>query len=76
MHPNEYAKLKATDYEPLALPLAKAVAVTGFSRSAIYRLAAKGKIILLKHGRTTLVDMQSARATLAGLPRATIGTGR
>jgi hypothetical protein len=76
VHPNEYAKLRAGDLEPLALPLAKAVAMTGFSRSAIYRLAAEGKIILLNHGRSTLVDMASARATLASLPRASIGTGR
>ena len=58
--------------QPLALPLAKAVQVTGLSRSAIYRAGGEGAIVLLKVGRSTLVDMASARAFLAGLPRAGI----
>jgi hypothetical protein len=53
-----------------------AVAVTGLSRSAIYRLAAEGKIVLRKAGRTTLVDMASARACLADLPRAVVRAPR
>ncbi len=59
--------------EPLALPLARAVLVTGLSRSAIYRAAAAGQLTLLKAGRTTLLEMNSARAFLAGLPRAAVG---
>jgi hypothetical protein len=59
--------------EPLALPLARAVLVTGLSRSAIYRAAAADQITLLKVGRSTLVDMASARDFLAGLPRAEVG---
>jgi hypothetical protein len=62
--------------EPLALPIPQAVAVTGLSRSALYRLAGEGRIVLLKHGRTTLVEMASARAVLAGLPRASIRAPR
>ena len=82
MHHDEYATMQAASggtpsvgpltLEPLALPLARAVLVTGLSRSAIYRAAAAGGIILLKSGRTTLVDMDSARAFLAALPRAEV----
>ncbi len=83
MHPHDYARRRAASgggapslyldpLEPLALPVAKAVQVTGLSRSAIYRAAGEGAIVLLKAGRSTLVDMASARAFLAGLPRAEI----
>jgi hypothetical protein len=58
--------------EPLALPIMVAVAVSGLSRSAIYREAGHGRIKLLKLGRTTLVDMASLRAFLASLPVANI----
>ena len=54
----------------LAQRIAEASSASGLSRSAIYREAARGSIVLLKHGRTTLVDMASLRAFLAGLPRA------
>ena len=53
---------------PLTVPLPRAPAATGLSRSAIYRAAAEGKIKLLKLGRSTLVDMQSVRDFLASLP--------
>lgn len=58
--------------EPLAVPLAKAPVALGMSRSSIYRHAQAGRLTLLKSGRTTLVDMASARALLASLPRAVI----
>jgi hypothetical protein len=58
--------------EPLALPIPQAMAVTGLSRSAVYREAGRGNIKLLKLGRTTLVCMASARAFLASLPCASI----
>ncbi len=86
MHPHQHAAAKAASggapshdpdtLQPMALPLNKAVAVTGLSRSAIYRAAGEGKITLLKAGRTTLVCMASARAFLAGLPRAVVGRGQ
>jgi len=63
---------RATKLEPLALPIMAAVAVSGLSRSAIYREAGNGRIKLLKLGRTTLVDMASLRAFLASLPVAII----
>ncbi len=58
--------------EAIALPVAAASAVSGLSRSGIYREAGRGNITLLKCGRSTLVDMASVRAFLAALPRATI----
>ncbi|WP_043358800.1 DNA-binding protein [Belnapia sp. F-4-1] len=57
---------------PLAVPLPHAPAVTGLSRSTIYREAARGNIRLIKAGRSTLVDMASMRAFLASLPTASI----
>jgi hypothetical protein len=56
----------------ITVPLARAPAETGLSRSAIYRAAAEGKIVLKKLGRTTLVDMASARAFIDSLPKAEI----
>jgi hypothetical protein len=82
MHPRDHARSRAASggapphdpdtFQPLALPVPKAVQVTGLSRSAIYRAAGDGAIVLLKNGRSTLVDMASVRAFLAGLPRAEI----
>ncbi len=60
----------APTVEPLAVPMPRAPAVTGLSRSAIYREAANGNLRLLKAGRTTLLCMESARAFLARLPTA------
>jgi hypothetical protein len=57
---------------PLALPIPQAMSVTGLSRSAIYREAGRGNLVLLKLGRSTLLCMLSARAFLASLPRASI----
>jgi len=53
---------------PEMIPLPRATAVHGLSRSAIYRLAAEGKIRLVKHGARTLVDCGTVRAFLAALP--------
>jgi hypothetical protein len=58
--------------EMLAAPIVRAMAISGLSRSAIYRAAAAGDIRLLKVGRSTLVDMASVRAFLASLPTASI----
>jgi excisionase family DNA binding protein len=62
--------MKTSVVEPLAVPLSKAPGVFGVSRSTIYRLARENRIKLLKLGRTTLVDADSARALLASLPDA------
>jgi hypothetical protein len=59
---------RAVIVEPIALPISSAVAVSGLSRSTLYREAAVGRIKLLKLGRSTLVDMDSVRAFLSSLP--------
>jgi hypothetical protein len=62
----------ATLPEALAVPIRKAPAISGLSIPTIYREAAKKNLILIKYGRSTLVDMASLRAFLASLPRASI----
>jgi len=52
------------------LPLPKAPAVFGISRSRLYRLAAAGQIRLLKLGSRSLVDCESVRRYIATLPPA------
>ena len=54
---------------PEAVPLARAPAVFGLSRSSLYRLAGAGQIRLLKIGSRTLVDAASVRRFLAELPQ-------
>ncbi|BDG74080.1 helix-turn-helix domain-containing protein [Roseomonas fluvialis] len=58
---------------PEMVPLPRAPAIFGLSRSHLYRLAAEGRIRLLKAGARTLVDCASVRAFLATLPEASIG---
>ena len=41
------------------------------SRSQLYRDLSAGKIKAVKHGRKTLIDMDSLREHLASLPAAT-----
>lgn len=60
----------------LAAPMLRAVALSGLSRSGIYRAAAEGRIRLVKAGRTTLVDMASVRSFIASLPAAQIGASK
>ncbi len=50
------------------VPLPRAPQVFGLSRSAFYRLAADGKIRMVKMGGRTLVDASTVRAFLATLP--------
>ena len=61
---------------PITLPIKRATAVSGLSSPTLYREAGKGNIKLLKYGRTTLVDMESLRAFLRSLPRASIRAPR
>ena len=50
-----------------------AVEWSGLSRSALYRAAAEGRLLLRKAGRTTIVDGPSLAALVASLPTANIG---
>jgi excisionase family DNA binding protein len=60
------------DAPPEAFPLPRMRDHFGISRSTAYRLAAAGKIRLIKLGRTTLVDASSVRRFLAAQPTALI----
>jgi hypothetical protein len=62
----------STHCERLAVRLGEATYLSGISRSGLYRMAAAGQILLLKHGASTLVDVASLRAAVASLPRARI----
>ena len=56
---------------PEMIPLPRAPAILGISRSGLYRLASEGRIRLLKLGSRTLVDAVSVRAYLDTLPTVT-----
>jgi hypothetical protein len=58
--------------EPIAVRLADAIRISGFSRSDLYRRASRGEIIFLKCGSRVLVEYASLKAAIAGLPRAQI----
>jgi hypothetical protein len=60
------------DVETIAVRLPDATRISGFSRSELYRRAARGEIVFLKCGASTLVDVASLRAAVASLPRAVI----
>ena len=62
--------------DALSVPIRQAPRISGLSLPSIYREAGKGNIVLLKYGRSTLVDMASLRAFVAGLPRASIHPAR
>jgi hypothetical protein len=57
---------------PIAVRIPEAIRLSGLSRSEIYRRAGRGEIILLKCGRTTLVQFRSLRRLITSLPRASI----
>lgn len=56
---------------PRVVPMFRAPAAFGVSRSTIYRAANAGDIRLVKLGRSTLVDSESVLAWLANLPTIT-----
>ena len=62
-----------TPFVPEMVPLPRAPAYFGLSRSHLYRLAAAGQVRMVKAGARTLVDSASVRAFLATLPVAQIG---
>lgn len=68
--------LRPVPENALYAPLPETEAVSGLSRSTLYRLAGEGRIRLVKSGRTTLADLASVRRHLASLPAAEIRTGR
>ena len=67
--------LPASTLSPEMVPLPRAPSVFGLSRSHLYRLAAEGRIRMVKAASRTLVDAGSVRSYLATLPPARIGAG-
>jgi len=57
-----------TTHAPEMVPLTRAPAIFGLSRSCLYRLAGEGRIRMIKIGSRTLVDASTVRAFLAALP--------
>jgi predicted DNA-binding transcriptional regulator AlpA len=55
-------------HTPEMVPLPRAPGIFGLSRSNLYRLAADGKVRMVKIASRTLVDASSVRAFLATLP--------
>lgn len=53
---------------PEMVPLPRAPAIFGLSRSNLYRLAADGQIRMVKIASRTVVDAASVRAFLISLP--------
>lgn len=58
--------------EPVTATIPRAAELFGWSRTTFYRLAAAGRIRMIKVGARTLVDCASVRAFLATLPEAKI----
>ncbi len=61
---------------PIMARIPQAQALSGLSRSALYRLAAERQVRFVKHGSNTMVDMASVRDFLASLPAAAIAAPR
>ncbi|MDJ0391360.1 helix-turn-helix domain-containing protein [Roseomonas sp. E05] len=55
---------RASRREPITYTVNDAAAVSGLSRATLYRLAADGRLRLVKVGSRTLVDATSLRALL------------
>jgi len=59
---------------PVTASIATISALTGISRSEIYRLLASNKLHAVKSGRTTLILVESVMAYVTSLPSATFRT--
>ena len=76
MHPSNFQALRQASLDPLAVTIAEAQRISGFSRSAIYRDLTDGHLKAVKLGSRTLVLTESIRARLASLPPATFRAAR
>jgi hypothetical protein len=74
MHPNEHASERQLD--PLYVSIAEATRITGLSTVTIYRLVAAEKLVCIKAGAKSLVEMASIKNYLSSLPRFTGRTGQ
>lgn len=69
---NTVTPLAPSNSIPRYAPIPRAIAITGLSRSTIYKMAGQQKLRLVKAGGRTLVDMEHAMNWMATLPVAKI----
>jgi hypothetical protein len=62
--------------EPLGVTLAEAIRISGFSRSELYRRAARGEIIFRKCNARVIVDYATLKAAVAALPIAKLNIAK
>jgi hypothetical protein len=74
-HPDEQATVERP-VEPLYLSISDTMVLTGLSTVTVYRLIAKEKLVCVKAGAKSLVEVASIRRYLASLPRFVGTTGR
>jgi len=60
--------------EPFASTISEACRISGLSRSELYRRLATGDITAVKNGNRTLILIESLRAFIDRLPRASFRT--
>jgi hypothetical protein len=74
MYPNEYRAEQPI--EPLFVSISETSRITGLSTVTIYRLIAKERLVCVKAGAKSLVEMASIMSYLASLPRFIGKTGK
>lgn len=58
------------EIEPITVTISNATAMTGISRSELYRLLKAEKLRAIKSGHSTLIPIDSLRQYLGSLPEA------
>ena len=74
-HPHEQATVERP-LEPLYVSISDTTVLTGLSTVTVYRLIAQGKLVCVKAGAKSLVEVASIKSYLASLPRFVGTTGR
>ncbi len=73
MHPEEYAEPELASggapFDTLLTPKKRAFDVIGVGNTKGHELIAEGKLVARKLGSRTMIETQSLRAYVAGLPR-------
>ena len=73
MHPKEYAELERNSggepFGALLIPARRAFASIGCGATKGYSLIADGQLVARKVGARTMIEAESLRAYVAGLPR-------
>lgn len=56
----------------LSVTIPEAVAMTGISRTSIYKLFAEGKLVRRKHGKRSLILVEDLERVVRALPTAEV----